>query len=49
MRYRIPIVANTVVPNTAKSVGSPTTSGCASHVPGNVYTDGCDAKIKFIT
>ena len=31
------------------SVESYITSGWGSHVPGKVYTDGCDAKIDFIT
>ena len=41
-------IANTKDPKAIISVGSYTISGWGSHVPGKVYTDGCDAKIKFI-
>ena len=38
-------IANIVVADSIKYVGSKSTYGCASQVPGNVYTDGFDKKI----
>ena len=37
-------IANIVVADSIKYVGSKSTYGCASQVPGNVYTDGFDRK-----
>ena len=39
-------VMNTTAADAKRSVGSNNTSGCGSHVPGKVQTDGCDAKNK---
>jgi len=43
----IAAVTNTNAADARRNVGSYIISGCVSHVPGKVYTDGFDAKNKI--